>query len=75
MRYSFKTLSGSTYTIDLEKMRWSRRSDHKLIGSEIEEGELSSIPRIIIGESAFLDMPDGTWVRTTPVTELLTVHD
>lgn len=73
MKQIVKTVSGSTYVIDVENLRWERSSDHEIVGAPGLGGErLAKMPDITIGERMMLLAPSGTWVSTSAVAETWT---
>jgi hypothetical protein len=68
MLIHIKTESDSIYTIDDETLRWTRSSDHEILGVPgLESEQLMRMPDITPGQRILLLSPSGTWVSTSRV--------
>jgi len=74
MRYRVHTMSGSMYTLDDVAMSWERRNNN--LGSEeihgwpTNTGHFLVAPDVKIGEYMYIDLPEGTFIRTTAVVRM-----
>lgn len=66
-----KTVSGGIYSFDLDKMLWTRSSDHDIIGAPgLNGSRLLAKPDIEVGERILILSTDGTYVSTSGVVEV-----
>lgn len=74
MRYRVHTASGSMYLIDDETKTWKRSNNNlgheEIRGYDKDGGTFIGTFEVKIGQSMYIDLPGGMWIRTTAVVRI-----
>ena len=74
MRYSVHTMSGSMYIIDDGEMTWKRRNNNlgheEILYFNHDSGTFPVAPDVAIMEPMYITLPDGGYIRTSPVVRI-----